>query len=129
VNKLEMTKRWRINNKEYVSSYNSQWAKENADKRRINQALYRQRHPGKVNADTAKRDAAKKQRTPKWLTKTQWKDITQYYIDAAYIGQLMQVEMEVDHIVPILGKNVSGLHVPWNLQILTAKENSSKGNR
>lgn len=75
------------------------------------------------------RQALKLQRTPDWLTEHQ-KDATQAHYDlAAYLNTIMDQKIEVDHIVPLQGKLVSGLHVPWNLQLMTKEANSSKGNR
>jgi hypothetical protein len=68
------------------------------------------------------RNAAKLQRTPKWLSEQ----------DKLKIKQLIENTPEgydLDHIVPLQGKNVSGLNVPWNMQYLPSKENRSKGNR
>lgn len=69
--------------------------------------------------------AAKKHATPPWLTKEQRREMREFYIAAA----ARDGEWHVDHIVPLKGMNVCGLHVPWNLQIITGDENRRKGNK
>lgn len=67
-----------------------------------------------------RREAAKLQRVPPWADLDKIKEV---YRLAAESG------MTVDHIVPLQGKLVSGLHVHNNLQLLAGHENSSKGNK
>ena len=74
----------------------------------------------------AKRKSAKKNATPLWAYLD---DILSFYEEAAKLTAKTGVSHHVDHIVPLQGKTVCGLHVPWNLQIITLKENSMKGNR
>lgn len=76
-----------------------------------------------------KRQAAKKQRTPSWLTQADWAEIEGKYHFAKVMEQITGQKYHVDHIEPLLGKDVSGLHVPWNLQVIPAKDNFAKGNR
>lgn len=83
----------------------------------------------KVNAVAAKRRAIKKLACPKWLSKDQQKEILNFYTQAKLLTEQTGITYQVDHIVPLLGKDVCGLHVPWNLQVITATENISKGNR
>jgi 5-methylcytosine-specific restriction endonuclease McrA len=59
----------------------------------------------------------------------QWLYIDQIYAIAAAEQAATGIPHQVDHIVPIQGKDVSGLHVPWNLRPITAASNLSKGNR
>ena len=75
------------------------------------------------------RQAAKLKRTPHWLTEKDRASMRGQYAMAALMSRLVGVPYSVDHVVPLQGKAVSGLHVPWNLQVIRAVENSSKGNR
>lgn len=90
---------------------------------------YFKRNPGSDAARVAKRKADKMQRTPKWLSNDHLKNIRKFYEQAQKITETTGVKHHVDHIVPLRGKTVSGLHVPWNLQILTASENGKKHNK
>ena len=90
---------------------------------------YAVKSPDVANAKNAKYRALKLQRTPKWLSKSQYKDILKVYSKCRKVSRKTGVKHEVDHIVPLKGRHVCGLHVPWNLQIITKSENAKKGNR
>ncbi len=84
---------------------------------------WRADNPGKHCEQSARREAAKINATPSWLTKVQIKEMRALYAEALLHG------LHVDHIVPLRGRTVRGLHVPWNLQLLTPDENNRKSNR
>jgi len=86
-------------------------------------------HPERVNALNAKRHAAKRQRTPPWLTAEHPAEIEAHYALAKEAEQIAGEPHHVDHIVPLQGRKVSGLHVPWNMQILPASSNIRKSNK
>lgn len=139
---------WALANKEKLAAANLRWRLKNPEKAKLvgrqarknyhiahkdeinaATAAYQKANPAKVNAWQAKRRAAKLNRTPKWLTVDQLKEVESFYALAKELQWLANEPLEVDHIVPLQGDNVSGLHVPWNLQILPKSLNISKGNR
>lgn len=90
---------------------------------------YAKANPGRINAKTAKRRAAKIQRTPHWLTNKDYHAIRTLYETAAALTKATGIKHHIDHIIPLQGKTISGLHCPTNLQILTATENQIKNNK
>jgi 5-methylcytosine-specific restriction endonuclease McrA len=96
----------------------------------LNQALlWQKQNPSKVAARTMRRNLAKIQRTPPWLGGDDHWMIEQAYELAALRTKMFGFVWHVDHIIPLRGKTVSGLHVPWNLQVIPGVENNRKGNR
>jgi 5-methylcytosine-specific restriction endonuclease McrA len=109
--------------------WNAKYYRDNKLRIDIRNAKYDSKNQYKKNARTAKYRAKKNRATPKWLTEEMLQEIKNIYQDASDLQWLNEEPLHVDHIVPIRGNNVSGLHVPWNLQILTSSKNISKGNR
>lgn len=104
---------WQKENWDYVKAYRRDWGKNNLEKTR--------KH-------SAKRTASLKEATPPWLTKEQKKEMRWFYETARELQWLSEEPLHVDHIAPLHGENFRGLHVPWNLQIISAKQNIAKGN-
>jgi hypothetical protein len=87
---------------------------------------------GKKNSYKAKYRAAKLQATPTCLTEQSFEKIREFYTEAARITKETGISHHVDHMEPLRGKEICGLHVPWNLQILVGpgpEGNCAKGNR
>ena len=123
-----------LKNKEKYNALNKVWRDENKDLMEAYVAKYRASEKGKANrrVDNKKRydsgyrkafaqyrNGKIKQATPSWVDR---KEIAFFYKNRPE-GH------HVDHIIPICGKSVSGLNVPWNLQYLPAHENLKKSNK
>lgn len=96
----------------------SQWMKDNPEARKEYSRRYYKKNPKKFVADNAKRRATLLQAT-----------LSGYDAEIKTIYLNCPKGWHVDHDIPLKGMNVCGLHVPWNLQYLTADANLRKGNR
>lgn len=101
----------------------------NPEKFREQHEAYRRNNLGKYAAKEAKRRSRKLSATPPWLTKSQMKEMENFYWLAKDLEVVSGQQYHVDHIVPLQGKKICGLHVPWNLQVLPSDINLSKNNR
>jgi hypothetical protein len=95
----------------------------------VNKRKYQKNNMPKINAAVAKRKSALLQRTPVWLGEDDLWLIEQAYELAALRTKLFGFKWHVDHIYPLQGKIVSGLHVPENLRVIPWRDNLRKGNR
>ena len=107
----QRTAKWREANREYSSQLSREWTKNN---------------PSKAAAQASKRRAKLLNATPVWADFTA---IQAEYDLAEWCSKATGIKYHVDHIVPLKGKTVCGLHVPNNLQVIPAKDNHVKHNK
>jgi hypothetical protein len=98
------------------------------ERQRIRKAKYRSKNKDKINAYKAKHRAAKLNRTPGWLRPVDFRHIQEIYNIARRLTEETKTLHHVDHIIPLQGKIVSGLHVPTNLRVIKAADNVKKSN-
>lgn len=67
--------------------------------------------------------------TPEWLTEAQKKEMSDLREQVRRLNKRSNTQYHTDHIIPLAGKNVCGLHVPWNLRIVKEGVNRKKGNK
>lgn len=116
---IQVKKDWYAKNQENVQTRTSIWSKNNVTKMRQYRSKYAAANRGRYNSLLAKRRAAKLFATPPWFEKDLVKIV---YQKAKEFG------FDVDHIVPLQGKTVCGLHCWANLQLLDPALNSAKRN-
>lgn len=138
-------KQWRIDNKARYQKSNkdyhevnkesnnlrtAEWRKSNREKFLQSMKNWRDKNKARQGQHGMAYNAGKLNATPSWLTEKQRNEMVDVYKERVELNELHgSNSYHVDHIVPLQGKNVCGLHVPWNLQILSKSENISKGNR
>jgi len=115
--KYKNQKEWRAKN----PNWDNKWRKTHVDSARNSVRKWEKNHPEYVAQKNIKRDQKRSQRIPSWLSTKEINNILQFYKNCPK-------GYHVDHIIPLCGKIVSGLHVLNNLQYLTPKENLIKSN-
>jgi len=116
---IQVKKDWYELHKEYVITKSRKWEKNNPQRIRQSKQKYRTLNKDKRNAWLAKYRATKLRATPPWFE--------QELVEKVY-KKAKEWGFAVDHVVPLRGKNVCGLHCWANLQLLDPLLNSSKGN-
>ena len=137
-------KKYRTDNPDKVKGMHQAWRHINAERDATRKVQYRVKNATKVKAAykryyeanyprmLAKRNrqhADKLKRTPSWLTCDDHWMIELAYELAALRTKVFGFPWHVDHVIPLRGKKVSGLHVPTNLQVVPWLNNLKKTNK
>ena len=129
--RIQSATKWNQENKDAHKKADEKWKKKNPEKRKESTRKDRQSHPHRVNAHSSNRRAKEKNALPPWLSKKAYKKIDKIFKEREKIQNETGTQYEVDHVMPIDCKTSKccGIHVPWNLEVITLTANRKKGNK
>lgn len=113
-----------LKNKEKINKRNKKYELKNQEKVRKRRKQWRKENPEKQAVHSSNRRARKRNATLNLDLNSQFNKI---YSKRIKLQKNTGIKHNVDHIIPLKNDNICGLHVPWNLQILTFEENMIKG--
>jgi hypothetical protein len=122
-------KEWRKKNPHKVKQHNDTQYVQHTQKIKEGVRKWEKCNPVKVLAYTRTSQAKRRMRHPKWLSPDDQWMIEQAYELAALRTKLFGFAWHVDHVLPLQGKLVSGLHTPYNLQVIPGADNVRKANK
>ena len=99
------------------------------EEKRAYRNTWKENNQEQVLADNKVRRRKHRQATPPWISRKQKSDMRALYQAAIYMTKTTGEQYVVDHIVPLRSEVVCGLHVPWNLRVITREENLRKSNK
>ena len=118
-------KAWVEGNRDHVRNLEKGYAVTNAANKNAARNRWKSSNPDKDRAAKAANRADRIMRVPAWANRER---IRSYYNVCGFFNEVNgYAKYHVDHIIPLNGKTVSGLHVHNNLQVILAKENLQKG--
>jgi predicted amidophosphoribosyltransferase len=120
---------YRKDNIEDYLKKEADYRNKNRDQRRSYISSYKKIRRGYYNALEKNRRTLKDKAMPSWLSQEQRDQINAIYEHARDCELVTGEPYHVDHVVPLKGEFVCGLHVPWNLQVLPADVNLHKSNK
>ena len=120
---------WKNANKEHVRQLSLKWQRQNKEKCRASSMAWAKKNKSMICRNTVAYHARKANAQPSWLSAIQLAQIAEMYDVALAKTVQTGIIHHVDHIYPLKGIGGCGLHVPWNLQVIPAFENLSKGNK
>ena len=130
--RLQGMREWEAKNGHKRYAIKKRWLESNRDKARQSERKWRKNNPGRSRMFTKLWHIKRREAMPEWVNK---KHVQDFYDTVAILNQACgcttpgKTAFHVDHIIPLRHPDVCGLHVPWNLQVLPAKENLKKSNK
>ena len=125
----EKRKEWDTNNADVVATSKRKWYEQHKEEVCRQAIVFAKANPAWKASHCAKRRASKLKALPPWTTEDDLFLIQEAHDLARLRKEQFGFPWHVDHIVPLQGKKVCGLHIWWNMQVIPGSLNSVKGNR
>lgn len=123
---VESGRRRYVKNRKAILERTNAYYHANPESAKARQREWNNRNKDRTCSYVSARRRRIREQCPSWQDPM---DMRSFYLEARKLSKQTGIPHHVDHIHPLKGANFSGLHVPWNLQVIPAEDNLAKSNK